>query len=98
MFFLQLTSNFLCQVLLGIIEPLSEKKDHVQKFRNYKQNVSDNFQRPKNAGRKPNYAKRIRTSPDPDIVMSRLEEVSASRYNSSSRPVVIAESSRAVKQ
>ena len=26
MFLLQLTSNFLCQVLLGIIGPLSEKK------------------------------------------------------------------------
>ena len=82
----------------GIIEPLSEKKDHVQKFRNYKQNVSDNFRRPKNAGRKPNYTKRIRTSSDPDIVMDRLEEVSASTKNSSSRPIVIAESSQVVKE
>ena len=42
---------------------VERKKDHVQKFRNYKPNVSDNFKKPKNAGRKPNYAKRIRTFP-----------------------------------
>ena len=52
---------------------VERKKDHVIKFRNYKPNVSDNFQKPKNAGRKANYAKRIRTSPNPDIVIDRLE-------------------------
>ena len=52
---------------------VERKKDHVIKFRNYKPNVSDNFQKPKNAGRKANYAKRIRTSPNPDIVIDRVE-------------------------
>ena len=74
------------------------KKEHVTKFRNYKPNVSDNFQKPKNAGRKDNYAKKIRTSPNPDILIDRLEEVSASTNNSSSRPIVIAESSQVVKE
>ena len=77
---------------------VERKKDHVQKFRNYKPNVSDNFKKPKNAGRKPNNAKRIRTSPDRDIVMDRLEEVSASTNNSSSQPLVIAEMSQNVKK
>ena len=97
MFFLQLKSNLLCQVLLGIIGPFSENSDSVIKSRNYKPNVSDNFQIPKNAGRKANYAKRIRTSPNPDIVMDRLE-VSARTNNSSSRPIVIAETSQVVKE
>ena len=74
------------------------KKEHVTKFRNYKPNVSDNFQKPKNAGRKANYAKKIRTSPNLDILIDRLEEVSASTNNSSSRPIVIAESSQVVKE
>ena len=77
---------------------VEQKKDHVQKFRNYKPNVSDNFKKPKNVGQKSNYAKRIRTSPDPDIVMDRLEEVSASTNNSSSQPIIIAESSQVVKE
>ena len=77
---------------------VERKKDHVQKFRNNKPNVSDNFQKPKNAGRKPSYAKTIRTSPDPDIIMGRLEEASASTNNSSSQPIVFAESSQDVKQ
>ena len=77
---------------------VERKKDHVIKFRNYKPNVSDNFQKPKNAGRKDNYAKKIRTSPNPDILIDRLEEVSASTNNSSSRPIVIAESSQVVKE
>ena len=77
---------------------VERKKDHVQKFQNYKPNVSDNFQKQKNAGRKPNYVKRIRTSPDPDIVMNRVEEVSISTNNSSSQPIVIRESSQAVKE
>ena len=49
------------------------------------------------AGRKANCAKRIRTSPNPDIVMDRLE-VSARINNSSSRPIVIAETSQVVKE
>ena len=43
------------------------------------------------AGRKANCAKRIRTSPNPDIVMDRLE-VSARVKESASQPNVIAES------
>ena len=80
-------------MLLGIT-------DYVHKFRNYKPNTSDNFQKPKNAGRKPSYAKRIRTSPDLDIVivMARLQEVSGSRNNSAFQPIAIAESSHAVKE
>ena len=74
------------------------KKDHVQKFQNYKPNVSNNFKKLKNAGCKPNYAKRIKTSPNPDIVMDRLEEVSVSTNNSSSQPIVIAQSSQVVKE
>ena len=77
---------------------IEQKKDHVIKFQNYKPNVSDNFQKPKNAGRKANYAKRIRTSPNPDIVIDRLEEVSANTNNSSSRPLVITESSQVAKE
>ena len=77
---------------------VERKKDHVIKFRNYKPNVSDNFQKPKNAGRKANYTKRIRTSPNPDIVIDRLEEFSASTNNLSSRPIVIEESSQVVKE
>ena len=77
---------------------VERKKDYVIKFRNYKPNVSDNFQKPKNAGRKANYAKRIRTSPNSDIVIDRLEEFSASTNNLSSRPIVIEESSQVVKE
>ena len=77
---------------------VERKKDHVQKFGNYKPNVSDNFKKPKNAGRKPNYAKRIRTSPNPDISMDRLEEVSARTNSSSSQHIVITESSQVVKE
>ena len=74
--------------------------EHGQKFRVCKPNDSDNFQKSKNVGRKPNYAKRIRTSPDPDIVMDRLEvsEVSASTNNSSTQPIVITESSQIIKE
>ena len=77
---------------------VDQKKDHVIKFRNYKPNVSDNFQEPKNAGRKANYAKRIRISPNFDIIVDKLEEISASTNNSSPRSIVIAESSQVVKE
>ena len=88
MFFLQFRSN-LCTLLLGtIVEQLQlSEKDHAQKFGNYKPNVFDNFQKPQNAGWKPNYAKKMRTSPDLDIAMDRVEEVYPSTNNSSSQPI-----------
>lgn len=90
MFFLQLTTMLLYYVLLVIIGSL-RKKDHIRKFRNCIPNVSENFQRPNNARRKSNYVKILRTSPNPDILIGGLGEVSASTNNSSSQPIVIAE-------
>ena len=64
----------------------------------YKPNIKDNFQKSKNAAQIPNYAKRIRTSPDSDTIMDKLDKISDSRNNSASQPIVIMESSQVVKE
>ena len=64
----------------------------------YKPNIKDNFQKSKNAAQKPNYAKRISTLPDSDIVMDKLDKISDSRNNSASQSNAIAESSQVVKE
>ena len=60
--------------LSAAYKQFSVPSGNLKKFRNYKPNVSENLQKPKNIGQKPDYAKRIRTSSDPDIVMDRLKK------------------------
>ena len=51
----------------------SRRLDHYKKFRAYKPNPSDQFQRPKNVGRKKSYVQRKR-SQEPIVFLDRIEE------------------------
>ena len=64
------------------------RKDHVMKFRSYKPELSDHFQKPANAGRKPNHVVRPRNTGPPDIIVDRHEDIApASQGNVSTSPI-----------
>ena len=50
------------------------RRDHIASFKAYQPTVSESYQKPKNAGRKPNEFTGARPHGDPDIVVSRIEE------------------------
>lgn len=49
------------------------RRDHIQKFREYKPTTTDSFIKPKNSGRKASFQKRKRNE-EPVIVVDRIEE------------------------
>ena len=47
------------------------RQNHIMKFRQFKPSFSDEFERPSNAGRKPNFTPRLRVREAPQVLVDR---------------------------
>ena len=62
----------------------NNRRDHIEKFRAYSPTLSDEFHKPKNAGRKPGFEIRCRSTEEPDVLIDRVTD----QLQGESNPVI----------
>ena len=60
------------------------RRDHIEKFRAYSPTLSDEFRKPKNAGRKPGFEIRCRSTEEPEVLI----DIVTDQLQGESNPVI----------